>query len=278
MNDAVKNTPTIARPTTQGTTGNLAIPLRGMTALVTGGGSGIGQACARALGAAGANVVVTELPDRIERAEVTVADIMAGGSSGVAVPLDVRDLENIATCVEAAVQAGSGRLDVLVNNAGTNVRQKAFDVTEDAWDTVLDTNLKGVFFMAQAAGRVMRDQQPSGGSIINMASTMGLVGYGDRSAYCSSKAGVISLSRVLAIEWATIGIRVNAVCPAFVDTPFVRGILEDDAIRNDILFRTPVGRLVEPEEVAAAVVFLASPASRMITGSAMTVDGGWTAI
>jgi NAD(P)-dependent dehydrogenase (short-subunit alcohol dehydrogenase family) len=91
MNDAVKNTPTIARPTTQGTTGNLAIPLRGMTALVTGGGSGIGQACARALGAAGANVVVTELPDRIERAEVTVADIMAGGSSGVAVPLDVRD-------------------------------------------------------------------------------------------------------------------------------------------------------------------------------------------
>ena len=254
------------------------MPLSGMNALVTGGGSGIGQACARALGAAGANVVVTELPDRIERAEATVADIVAGGNSGIAIPLDVRDLGDITACVMAAVQAGQGRLDILVNNAGTNVRQKAFDVTEDAWDTVLDTNLKGVFFMAQAAGRVMRDQQPSGGSIINIASTMGLVGYGDRSAYCSSKAGVVNVTRVLAIEWATIGIRVNAVCPAFVDTPFVRGILKDDAIRNDILFRTPVGRLVEPEEVAAAVVFLASPASRMITGSAMTVDGGWTAI
>lgn len=249
-----------------------------MTALVTGGGSGIGQASARALGAAGARVVVTELPDRLERAEATVAELQGAGGEALAVPLDVRDVSSIAACVNAAARAGEGRLDVLVNNAGTNVRQPAFEVTEEAWDLVLDTNLKGLFFMAQAAGRVMRDQEPGGGSIINIASIMGLVGYFERAAYCSSKAGVVNLSRVLAIEWAPNAIRVNAVCPAFVETPFTQAMLENVAIKTDILQRTPAGRLVAPEEVAAAVVFLASPTSRMVTGSALTVDGGWTAI
>jgi NAD(P)-dependent dehydrogenase (short-subunit alcohol dehydrogenase family) len=172
------------------TVGNLA----GMSALVTGAGSGIGQATARALGAAGARVVATELPDRLERAQATVAELHAAGSDALAVALDVRDLESIAACVEAATRAGAGRLDILVNNAGTNVRQPAFDVTEEAWDLVVDTNLKGLFFTAQAAGRVMRDQDPAGGSIINVASIMGLIGYFDRAAYCSSKAGVVNLS------------------------------------------------------------------------------------
>ena len=252
--------------------------LTGLTALVTGGGSGIGQATARALNAAGASVVVTELPDRLARAQATAAELMAAGGDALALPLDVRDLDQVAACVAAAAEAGSGRLDVLVNNAGTNVRQPAFDVTEEAWDLVLDTNLKGLFFMAQAAGRVMRDQIPPGGSIVNIASIMGLVGYFDRAAYCSSKAGVVNLSRVLAIEWAPNDIRVNALCPAFVETPFTQAMLQDDAIKTDILRRTPAGRLMTPDEVAAAVVFLTSPASRMITGAAMTIDGGWTAI
>ena len=252
--------------------------LAGMTALVTGAGSGIGHAAAHALGAAGARVVVTELPGRLDRAEATVAELGRTGGEAYALPLDVRDLTSIASCVAAAAEKGAGRLDILVNNAGTNVRQPAFDVTEEAWDQVIDTNLKGLFFMAQAAGRIMRDQSPSGGSIINIASIMGLVGYFDRAAYCSSKAGAVNLSRVLAIEWASHQIRVNAVCPAFVETPFTQAMLEDVAIKTDILKRTPAGRLVTVDEVAAAIVFLASPAARMMTGSTMTIDGGWTAI
>src|SRR5215216_3549274 len=234
-----------------GSTGSLA----GMTALVTGAGSGIGQATAHALSAAGARVVVTELPDRLERAEATVSELQRAGGQALAVELDVRD-----------------------NNAGVNVRQPAFDVTEEAWDLVLDTNLKGLFFTAQTAGRVMRDQVPPGGSIVNVSSVVGLVGYYDRAAYCSSMAGVINLSRVLAIEWAPHEIRVNAVCPTFVETPLTRVLLENEAIKSDILGRTPAGRLATPDEVAAAIVFLAAPSARMITGTALTVDGGWTAI
>jgi 2-deoxy-D-gluconate 3-dehydrogenase len=252
--------------------------LAGMTALVTGAGSGIGQEAARALSAAGARVVVTELPDRLERAEATAAELRERGGEAQAVALDVRDLGQVRASVGAAAEAGSGRLDILVNNAGINVRQPAFEVTEDAWDLVVDTNLKGLFFTAQAAGRVMRDQQPAGGSIINVASIMGLVGYFERAAYCSSKAGVVNLTRVLAIEWAAHDIRVNAVCPAFVETPFTRTMLENVEVRTDILHRTPIGRLVTTQEVAATIVFLASPAARATTGAAITVDGGWTAI
>ena len=258
----------------QETAGSLA----GMTALVTGAGSGIGQAAARALSAAGARVVVTELPDRLERAEATVSELERAGGPALAVALDVRDLESISDCVDAAARAGDGRLDILVNNAGVNVRQPAFEVTEEAWDLVLDTNLKGLFFTAQTAGRVMRDQVPPGGSIVNVSSVVGLVGYYDRAAYCSSKAGVINLSRVLAIEWAPHQIRVNAICPTFVETPLTRVLLENEAIKSDILGRTPAGRLATPEEVAAAITFLAGPATSMITGTALTVDGGWTAI
>ena len=207
-----------------------------------------------------------------------MAEVVATGGEAVPLALDVRDLGSIAGCVRAAVEAGDGRLDILVNNAGTNVRQPAFDVTEDAWDLVLDTNLKGLFFTAQAAGRAMRDQQPRGGSIINVASTMGLVGYYDRTAYCASKAGAVNVTRVLAIEWAPHDIRVNAVCPTFVDTPLTRIVFENETIKSDILRRTPAGRIASPEEVAAAIVFLASPAARMITGAALTIDGGWTAI
>jgi NAD(P)-dependent dehydrogenase (short-subunit alcohol dehydrogenase family) len=255
-----------------------AYTLAGMTALVTGAGSGIGQATARALAAAGARVVVTELPDRLARAEATVSELQRDGGDALAVELDVRELDSISACVEAAVRAGGGRLDILVNNAGVNVRQPAFEVTEEAWDLVLDTNLKGLFFTAQAAGGVMRDQEPLGGSIINVSSTMGLVGYYDRAAYCSSKAGAVNLSRVLAIEWAPHEIRVNSVCPAFVETPLTQALLENEVIKSDILGRTPAGRLVTPDEVAAAIVFLAGPSARMITGAALTVDGGWTAI
>lgn len=252
--------------------------LAGAVALVTGTGSGIGQASAIALADAGARLVITELPDRLANAETTREMIANNGGEAVVTSLDVTSLDNIDACVAAATEAYTGRIDVLVNNAGINVPQMAFDVTENAWDRILDVNLKGVFFMAQAAGRIMRDQSPRGGSIINMASQMGIVGYSRRSAYCSSKAAVVNLSRVLSFEWAEYNIRVNTVCPTFVETPLTRPMFEDAEFKADVFRRIPLGRLATPDDVAAAVVFLAGPGAGMITGHALVVDGGWTAV
>lgn len=251
--------------------------LDGQVALVTGAGSGLGQASAIELARRGAHVAFTELPDRLDRAGETLDQIEAAGGRGLVLALDVTNLENIRQ-VAATTAAIRGRIDMLVNNAGINIRQDAFDVTEEAWDKVIDTDLKGVFFMAQAIGRIMRDQDPRGGSIVNIASTMGLGGYYQRSAYCSAKAGVVNLTKVLALEWAPVGIRVNSVCPAFVDTPLTRPMFESQpASYDDIIFRTPMGRLGQPEEVAHAVAFLCGPESSYINGLPLTVDGGWTA-
>jgi NAD(P)-dependent dehydrogenase (short-subunit alcohol dehydrogenase family) len=252
--------------------------LDGEVVLITGAGSGLGKASALALAREGARVVVTELPDRIDRAEATVAEIAAAGGEGHALPLNVLDLGQIETCVAATAAIG-GRIDVLVNNAGINIPKRAFEVTEADWDAVVDVNLKGVFFVAQAVGRVMRAQSPAGGCVINIASQMGLVGYYDRAAYCSSKAGVVNLTRVLAIEWAEFGIRANAVCPTFVETPLTRPMFErSEALREDVMNRILLHRLATPEDIAAAVVFLASPGAAMVNGHALAVDGGWTAI
>jgi 2-deoxy-D-gluconate 3-dehydrogenase len=248
------------------------------TALITGAGSGLGQAAAIALAAEGATAIVTELPDRMERAEETVATIEQAGGKAKALPLNVLDLGSIQACVEAAAKI-NGRLDILVNNAGVNIRRIAYDVTEADWDGVVDVNLKGVFFVAQAVGRQMRDQNPRGGCIINVASQMGLVGYYDRAAYCSSKAGVVNLTRVLAIEWAPDNIRVNSVCPTFVDTPLTKPMFETNpAMGQDILNRILNHRLATAEEIAAGIVYLASPGAAMVNGHALAIDGGWTAI
>lgn len=250
----------------------------GKVALVTGTGSGIGQATAVALAAGGARLAISELPDRLDRAETTATTIRQSGGEATVLPLDVTDLPGIERFVSAAVEIYGDRIDILVNNAGLNVPQLAFDVTEDAWDRVLDVNLKGLFFVAQAVGRQMRDQQPSGGSIINVASQMGIVGYTQRAAYCSSKAGAVNLSRVLAFEWAEHQIRVNAVCPTFVETPLTRPMFEDAAFKADVFSRIPLGRLATPQDVADAVVYLAGDTSAMVTGHALLVDGGWTAV
>ena len=255
----------------------MSFSLAGQSALITGAGSGLGRAAALALAEAGATVVVTELPNRLEAAAETVALVEAAGGRATALPLDVLHLPSIETCVRDAA-AVAGRLDLLVNNAGTAIRKRVFDVTEEDWDRVLNVNLKGAFFVAQAVGRVMRDQTPRGGAIVNVASIMGLAGYWDRAAYCASKAGMINVTRVMAIEWAEHGIRVNAVCPTFVDTPLTRPIFAaDPAFSDDVMNRTPMHRLATPEEVAAATLYLLSPAAAMTTGHALPVDGGWTA-
>lgn len=167
-----------------------------------------------------------------------------------------------------------GALDVVVNSAGINRPQKALEVTEENWDAVLNTNLKALFFVCQAAGEEMLKR--GHGSIINISSQAGSVALPLRAAYCSSKGGVDQLTRTLALEWAPHRVRVNAVAPTFVQTSFTARMFEDDAFKRYVLDSIPMQRLAEPEEVAYAVLFLACDFSEIITGHVLMVDGGWT--
>lgn len=193
----------------------------------------------------------------------------------VPVVMDVTDVASVRAGVDL-VASEYGRLDVLVNNAGLNVPQGVFEVDEESWDAVLDTNLKGAFFAAQAAARRMVAGE-EGGRIVNVASQAGVVGIEERSAYGASKAGVVLLTKVFAIELAPHGITVNSVAPTFVSTELTRATLEDPDWRERILSRIPLGRVGEVEDVATAVLYLASPAAAMVTGHTLLVDGGWTA-
>ncbi len=248
----------------------------GKVALVTGAGSGLGQAMAVGLAQAGADVAISELPGREAAAAETVRMVEAAGRRAVAVPLDVTRLPMIEQAIDG-VLTRLGRLDVLVNNAGINIPKLALDVTEQDWDRVLDIDLKGAFFTAQAAARKALVPQ-GGGKIINIASQNGVVGYIYRAAYCSAKAGLVNLTRVLAIEWAKYHINVNAVGPTFIDTPLTKPMFEDAAFKADVLSRIPLGRIGKPEDIAGAVVYLASPAADLVTGHTLLVDGGWTAL
>ena len=244
-------------------------------ALVTGAGRGMGGTFAVALAYAGADVVVTELPDLEEDAHQTADAVVATGRRAMVAPLDVTEQASIHALVDRVLDEW-GRIDILVNNAGLNIRQFAVDVTEEAWDKVVDTDLKGVFFCSQAVGRHMV-ARGGGGKIINISSQLGVVGEPQRIAYCASKAGVVNVTRVLALEWAPHGINVNAIAPTYVRTPLVDTLLADEAVRESIVRRIPMGRVAEPEEIAGVVVFLASPASDFVTGHTLLVDGGWTA-
>lgn len=250
--------------------------LDGRTAIVTGAGSGLGRAAAIALADAGADVVITELPGKEAAAEETAAAVRAAGRRALTFPLDVTQVASIQTFVGRVIEEW-GRIDILVNNAGINIPRLAVDITEDEWDRVLDTDLKGVFFCSQAVGRHMIERG-GGGKIINVSSQMGVVGYRYRAHYCSAKAGVINLTRVLAFEWADYQINVNAVAPTFVETPLTAPMFEDPSFRQEVLSRIPLGRLGTPVDVAGAIVYLASPAADFITGHALLIDGGWTAI
>jgi len=249
--------------------------LDGKIALVTGAGSGLGKAIAVAMAEAGADCAVTELPEKRELLDPVCADIRAVGRRAMPLPLRLPDQDSIDAAVARTVE-GMGRIDVLVNNAGVNVPRPALEVSEEDWDRVLDVNLKGLFFMSQSAARLMKES--GGGRIVNIASQNGLVGYYKRAAYCASKAGVVNLTRVLAIEWAPLKINVNAVGPTFILTPLTQSTWDDPAMREDLLMRIPLGRVGTPQDVVGAVVFLASPAADLITGHTLLVDGGWTAI
>lgn len=249
--------------------------LDGKVALVTGAGSGIGQAIAVAMAEAGADCVATELPQTMKSLETTCAAIASTGRRAMGHALALPDAASIDALVRDTLQEFR-RIDILVNNAGVNIPRPALEVTEEDWDRVLDVNLKGLFFLSQRVARHMIGA--GGGKIVNMASQNGVVGYYRRAAYCSSKAGVVNLTRVLALEWAQHKIRVNAVAPTFILTPLTQSTFDDPVLREDLLKRIPVGRVGQPEDVVGAVVFLASPAADMITGHTLLIDGGWTAI
>jgi 2-deoxy-D-gluconate 3-dehydrogenase len=246
--------------------------LDGQVALVTGASTGLGRGCALALADAGAHVAVTSRD--VARAEAVAAEVQAMGRRALPLVLEVTRLDSIDAAV-AAVLEEFGAVDVLINNAGINIPEPALEVSEEHWDRVLDTNLKGLFFCAQRVGRAMVAR--GRGKIVNIASQMGLVGGRLRAAYCSSKGGVVQLTKVLAIEWSARGVNVNAVAPTFLRTPFSEPMFADEAFLQEVISKIPLGRVGEVEDVLGAILFLASPAADLVTGHTLLVDGGWTA-
>ncbi|HMO56972.1 MAG TPA: glucose 1-dehydrogenase [Roseiflexaceae bacterium] len=252
----------------------LTFDLSGKVVVVTGAGRGIGRSIAEACAYHGADLALGSRT--VAESEAVAADIRNRyGRRTAAWPLDVGKLTSINTFVDQ-VQAAFGRIDVLVNNAGINIQHPALDYTEAEYDQIVDVNLKGVFFLSTAAARSMIEHG-SGGSIITITSQAGVVGAPLRSVYSAAKAGAAHLARTLAAEWAPHNITVNAVAPTFTRTPLLEAALGNPAFARN-LERVPLGRIAEPEEIAAAVVFLASPAARMITGQELCVDGGFTAV
>jgi NAD(P)-dependent dehydrogenase (short-subunit alcohol dehydrogenase family) len=200
--------------------------------------------------------------------------VRALGREALTVPLDVTDVDSIGAGVEA-VQRHFGRIDVLVNNAGVNIVKPAFDVTPEDWDLTQNVNLRGLFFVSQAVGRLMAAQ--GRGKIVNVASQFGLVGYRHRAPYGASKGGIVALTRTLAVEWAEHRITVNAIAPTYTATVHNAALRDDPAFVREYVERIPLGRLGVPEDLVGAVVYLASPSADMVTGQVLAIDGGWTA-
>ncbi|MGG5808202.1 SDR family NAD(P)-dependent oxidoreductase [Falsiroseomonas sp. CW058] len=241
--------------------------LDGQRALVTGASKGIGRAGAVALAAAGAEVVLAARS--LAEMEEVVAELAAAGHRARARALDVTD----RAAVRATV-AAEGPFDVLVNNAGTNIREGFLEVQDASLDTLLDLNIRAMFTVAQAvAGGMVAAGR--GGSIINLSSINGHVAGANRSVYSATKHAVEGMTKAMAFELGPKGIRVNAVAPGFVETPLTRPVLDDPQFRARIVRGMPLGRIMEVEDIMGPILFLASPASRMVNGLSLVVDGGY---
>lgn len=246
--------------------------LDGKVALITGASMGIGFGLAKMVAGAGARVAVAAR--NLDELARLVSEIEAEDGEAKAFALDVSDIGSIETTV-AAVHSHFGSLDVLVNNAGLGANHPAESVTEADWDQMMDVNLKGAYFTAQAAGKLMLQQ--GRGRIVNISSQASSVAIRDHAVYCATKGGVDQFTRVMAIEWGGRGVTVNAVAPTFVRTPGTAERLDQPEFRTSVLDRIPVGRFGTITDVAAAVIYLASDAGGMVNGEILKVDGGWTA-
>lgn len=242
--------------------------LQGKSALVCGASGGLGEACARLISQAGAKLVLASNEgDKL----AALAGELGDGCSYV--ELDLTDEKEAQALVDTAVER-MGRLDILVNAQGINRPQKAEDASPENWDAVMNINLRSVFFLSQAAGRQMIKQKY--GRIVSISSQAGIVALPLRSAYCSSKAGVIHLAKELAKEWAPYNITVNTVAPTFVETNLVVDMFKDPEFKQYVLDNIPLGRMAYPQEIGYAVLYLVSDLAAMVTGHTLVVDGGWS--
>ncbi|MCP8970723.1 SDR family NAD(P)-dependent oxidoreductase [Ectobacillus ponti] len=249
-----------------------AFDLQGKTALVTGAGRGIGRALAIGLAEAGADVIL--LSRTREQLEEVASIIREIGRQAYVLTCDVTKREDVARAVQEAKEAAGG-IDVLINNAGMNIRTPALEVTDADWQTIMDTNLKSAFMLSQEVGALMKEQG-RGGSIISITSVAGQVALRTGVVYAATKAALIQMTKVLAFEWGKYNINVNAIGPWYFKTPLTEKLLQDEAYVQDILSVTPLKRIGELPELVGPVVFLASDAASYVTGQTLFVDGGMT--